>query len=373
MKVTVNTYELQTALKRLNNINKKIISKWLPIQTGVYLKAERGQLILSSCNLNSMIKCIIDADTEQMGQLVIPEKTIKLLKKIKETYITIEDTQITAGKKKIAYTNGLASNYVLIEEDITTNCFEVSEKELYRLMEVHYATSKEENRPILQGINIQQNRFASLDEFRLSVRETEEFSTDINVTMDADLWRSLYKLIDKKSTDKVKVFRNIKTREVNEKVQEYSTHLTFQFKDFSITGKLLNGEYVNYKNFIPEDFETTVQFNSVKDMIEKLEFIKSIKDDRMLVVECIISAEENNFTIKGKSMENIVSDDIDVIITGKSIHTAYDDGYMEDVLKQYKDKEMVWYLVNEVSPVIVKQKDDWRMNLELLLPVRISR
>ncbi len=108
-------------------------------------------------------------------------------------------------------------------------------------------------------------------------------------------------------------------------------------------------------------------------MIEKLEFIKSIKDDRMLVVECIISAEENNFTIKGKSMENIVSDDIDVIITGKSIHTAYDDGYMEDVLKQYKDKEMVWYLVNEVSPVIVKQKDDWRMNLELLLPVRISR
>lgn len=47
MKVTVNTYELQTALKRLNNINKKAVSKWLPIQTGVYLKAERGQLILS--------------------------------------------------------------------------------------------------------------------------------------------------------------------------------------------------------------------------------------------------------------------------------------------------------------------------------------
>jgi DNA polymerase-3 subunit beta len=373
MKVTVNTYELQTALKRLNNINKKIISKGLPLQFGIHVKAEYGQLILSSCNFNSMIKCSIDANTEEMGQLVIPEKTIKLLEKIKEAYITIEDTQITAGKKKIAYTSGLASNYVLIEEDITTNCFEVSQKELYRLLEVQYATAKDETKPILQGINIQQNRFASLDGFRLSVRETEEFSTDINVTMDADLWRSLYKLTDKKSTDKVKVFRNIKTREVNKKVQEYSTHLTFQFKDFSITGRLFDGEYVNYKNIIPKDFETTVQFNSVKDMIEKLDFIKTIKDNRMLVVECIISAEENNFTIKGKSMENIVSDDIDVTITGKSIHTAYDDRYMKDMLKQYKDKEMVWYLINEVSPVIVKQKDDWGMNLELLLPIRISR
>lgn len=365
MKITVLTSMIQNSIKKLNYVSDKEVE--FP---GILLIANDNKIVLQKSNGNTEIKSTIEADIINPGSVFIPINTIKLIEKLKNVdYIEINDEYIQADKKKITYKYLENSSYYKINSIVNTPAFEVSEGELNRLLSVKYAMSKEELRPVLTGINIQENRFAAVDGYRLSIRESKEFNTNINVTISGELVKILDKLINKKSNSIVKVFYEEKELATNKKEVIY---LKFIIDNIEITSKLLEGEYIKYISIIPQDVYTSLTLDNTNILIENMEFLKNIKTDERIIAKFNIDNQTNTLLVSGSSIDNKIEDELNCNITGESLTIAFNSEYVLDVLKQYKEDNIKMEFISAVSPCIIRKADSIdNYSLDLILPVRL--
>lgn len=366
MIIKVLTSEIQEAIKKVNNIqdNKENPSP------GILLTSEGySNLIVQKANAISEIKTTINqVEIIENGSLFIPQTTIKLIEKLKNvTYLEITKEYIQADKKKIKYNPLAVKDYYNQNVVIDIPDFTVSEKELARLLSVKYAIAKDQTRPILNGVNIQENRFAALDGYILSVRESSQFNTDLNITIAAETVKILDKLVSKKSENIVKIFysENINGNNAT------ANYIKFVIDNTEITSKLLEGEYIKYKSIIPEEHTTNIELNS-NLLTENMEFLKNIKTDITVFTRFNIDNDTNIFTVSGSSMENTIEDEVACTIEGKSLLIGFNAEFMLQVLKQYKDKNISMNFTSSVSPGVIKESNTSKnYNLDLVLPVRM--
>lgn len=366
MKVKVDFSEFKEAIKRLDKVKNKTDVK---ILDDIYVISGYDHIELTKSNLTSTLKTTSTAYVEEHGQIIIPASTIKLINNIKKcdrNEFEITDEYIKVGKKQIKFISIPVDNFPNVSFKANIKQFEVSEKELYRLLEVNYATAKDEIRPILTGINIKNNKFVAIDGYRLSVRESNEFTSDINVTIDKDMINLLLGTIDKKSNNKVKVYidEEIKKNYDNKEVEE-NANIRFEFNSFEIESRLLNGEYIRYEQIIPDsNGKTKVTVKDI-DALDKIQLINKL-DSCEKIIQFNITDDSINF--KSKDNENILEDEFKGEIEGEPLEIAFNNKYLTEGLKFYSDGNFRMYFSSKVSPMILT--NDY-MNLEMILPIRM--
>ena len=105
-----------------------------------------------------------------------------------------------------------------------------------------------------------------------------------------------------------------------------------------------------------------------------MEFLKSIKEDTMMMTKLNIDKELNILYVSGSTKENIIKDEIECNVTGDNLEIAFNCELMLLILKQYKDKNITMNFTSCVNPCIVREASDYGMNdynLDMILPVRI--
>ena len=257
MKISILTVDFQQAIKKLNTITQNKDQNY----RGILLTTDNNEIILKKSNGDNQLKITLDAHIIEDGSLFIPQNTVKLIEKLKNvTFLQIDDNFIQADKKKIKYSQMPISEYWDIKDICNISAFEVSQKELTRMLCVKYAIAKDSTRPILQGINIHNNIFCALDGYIVSLRESKEFNTDLNVTITQDNIKILDKLINKKSDSKVIVYNNL---EVNDIITQ-TTYIKYVIDNVELISKVLIGDFINYKSIIPENSYTTVKIHTLQ-------------------------------------------------------------------------------------------------------------
>jgi DNA polymerase-3 subunit beta len=371
MKCEVSTYQFNKAIAKLEKVNTKKLT--LPILESILITADADQqtLTLSRTNLSTTVNIKLDITVIEPGEILLPDTTTKLISKIKDDYILISDESITAGKKNLKFVGADIEQYPTVESNINEQQFQVTEKELYRMLEVKYACAKDETRPILTGICFDNNRTIALDAYRLSVRESEQYNSRLNkVVVSKDLYETLYKLLDKKSDSIVTVYTDINPDDVrNEYNNVVNIHkMRFQFNDIEIIGKTIEGDFINYKQIIPEDFATKVTVNNIKQLNDELSFANELKTEKTLLVRLTMN-ENESLKLHADNCYNSVDSEVDADVEGKSIQMAFNNQFLVEALKYYDDKVIMKTMTN-ISPMIVTADDK---NLELILPVRMMQ
>ena len=166
MKIILDVKELQSKLKNMSKVKKDvgtINSENIIFQTvnnKTYLIKDNGWTRLSE---------EIESNVIEEGIISLGEKTIKIISKLPNNEIEINDECIKSGSKSIKYKN---KNYI---KDLNLgDCkekFSVSQNELLRLLEVNYCIAQDETIPIFCGVNIKNNKLCALDGYRMSVRK----------------------------------------------------------------------------------------------------------------------------------------------------------------------------------------------------------
>jgi len=366
MKITIPTKQLIEGLNKLDKLKGKLVV--FPILEHVLLSASNNETVtLTKTDMESTIKVTLQGvDVEETGSIILPSSTIKLIKKIKDDYITIEDNKITTDKRNLNFIHLDIENYPEQKSYAPASdieLFTTTDKELKRLLEVKYAMGKDEEKPILNSICFKGSDVVAVDGFKLSKRvgEYENSITD-ELIVNSNTVNILDKLIKGKTDDKVYVsaYKGDGT---------ICKFMTFKFNNVEVTGRLLDGSYIKYNSMIPEEYNLK-SIVDASELLEELDFAKNIHTDKTKIIE--LNIQDDNMTIKCNGLSETATSKINTINefknNDKNFNIAFNINYISDALKIYKGDKIGLHFKSMLSPCVIT--NDYK-NLELVCPYRI--
>lgn len=373
MKLTIKKDLL---LDGLNKVSHAISSKNLiPVLAGIKFDLKKDKLTLTASDnditIQTTIESLKDGDfkVEEEGSIIISGKYIlEIVRKIPDEFINID---VVDNLKIMVYTdnseydlNGISENeYPTISLDESKKKIDINSK-IFRdsITETAFATSNEETKPILTGINFKVNgnilELNSTDSYRLArklINLSKASEDSYNIVIPSHNVLEFTRIMD--DDDKANVEMHI-----------FNSKVLFKYKNVLFQSRLISGTYPNTSNLLPEStyMVITANLNDLYNVIDRASILTSDKDKNTVTFE----TQGNTLVVKSSSVEigrveekmNItknIEDDIKISFSAR---------YMMEALKAFSTETVDINYVGEIKPIIIKSKEKENLT-ELVLPV----
>lgn len=361
-------------MEHLNYVIKGISSKnIIPVLNCIKFELNSDGLYLMSTDNDIAIKTFIPASEiesiEKAGEIVVSGRYIyDIIKKLPNTIITIEEVvdnkiDITTTSSSFNLNCNRADEFPVLDLNENKNPIIISQKVFKNIIrQTAFATSTQESRPILTGINmkIEKNimECTATDSYRLASKKIELYQTigeTINITIPTRNLNELIKLLNDDEGDiELHIFNN---------------KVIFKFGTILMMSRLINGTYPDTSKLIPETFELTVKVNLSN-------FFDSIDRASLLTNE----ADKNTIKLESNGNKIVVSSNIPEIgnveetievnkDNDQEIKIAFSSKYMMDALKSLESEEIVLLFNGDIKPIIIKNPESDDLT-QLILPIR---
>ena len=365
MKFVVNGNELSEAVAK---VVKAVSSKTTnPILEGIKLSVKGDELTLIATDTEISIEKTIISSTFTEGETVVPGKTFaEFIKKI-EDEDEIEFTLI-GNELKINY--GASEGYIqtfsaeefpIINKDIKEKYFSIKQKDFKELiLKSSFACSQDEARPLLKGclLEIEEDEISSvaLDGFRLALyrKKIIEKSDNFKIIVNARTLNEIVRILENdEDVVTIIVQKNVLMCEVNGTV---------------LISRLLEGDYIDYRNIIKEDYLTLVKVNK-NQLLTAIERASVLTTDVKKIVKFDI--KENFMTVSSSSEVGKMNENVLINLEGKDLTISFNGKYIIDSIKAIDDEFINLYFNNKINPCVIKpySGNDY---LYLIVPLRIN-
>lgn len=348
-------------------VQKAVPSKTTyPILQGILLKAKENCLELTTNDLEMGVECRINADIQETGQVVIDAKLFgEIVRRMPNSKVSIEESNenivITCKKSRFEIKGTKAESFPEIPEIDKGSPLKVCQaviKDMIR--QTIFAVGEDENRPILTGVNIESKSglltFVSIDGFRLALRKynIDDIDNKISVVVPGKTLNEIAKILEPVEDEVV--------------IYTAKNQIMFDMGNTRIVSRLLEGEYINYENVIPEEYESRIR-------VSKKEFLDSIERVSILVTSDGTSFPINinlNFdkivittnTPSGNAREEIATE-----VIGSDLEIKFNPRYFIEALRVIDEEYVDVLFSSDVGPCIIKSVDKDTF-LYMLLPLR---
>lgn len=351
----------------VNKVLKATSSKTTaPILEGIKVSAHDDCVVLSATDLELSIQKTIKAEVLQEGDTVVPGKLFsEYLRKLTNEQISCELND--KNQLKISYTDsvGFIQCMEVVEfpeiKDVTKeDYFEISKSNLKSLInKVLFAVATDDSRPILKGVKFEvidnDIKLVALDGYRLAIanKKIENSTSDFTFVVPGRCLSEISKMLD--GDDIIKIYI-------------HSNNLMVDMVDTVVITRLLEGQFINYKQILSSNFSTTVTINKsqLEDAIERASVLS--KTDKNNLVKFDI--KENILTLTSDSEIGNVKENITVAMKGSDITIAFNSKYFTDCLRVTDDEFVKINFTNPILPCIVNPSEGEDF-LFLILPVRM--
>lgn len=375
-------------LHGIQTVQKGISSRiGLPIYNGILFEAnEDNKVHLFATDLEIGIDCYIPAQVIKTGSTVIPNRIIsELIKKFPEGKIEIEctDNNISTIKennsnyKILGFSAEEFSNFPEIKMRAK---IKVNQKLLKEsIQQVIFAASRDENRTFLNGalFKIIDNKIevVTTDSHRLSLKNIKPIKIESLLTEGVEViipYRALSEL-SRLLLDNKEVFIEVR---IGEKQILFILFPDGQKNSIRIYSRLIEGQFPDYHQIIPDSFKTEIKVNT-KDFMDKMERISLfVREDLNTVkMEAINKTgdqkeERCEIILKAESPSTgEASEKIFCLKKGEDITITFNTNYILDVLKIIKKENTIIKLNEPLNPVIITPDEDKNYTY-ILMPVR---
>ena len=364
MLVSCQGLELSDALLRVSKaISNKITN---PILEGIKIIAEDGTLTMSATDTELSIEKKIKAEVKAEGETVVPGRFItEFVKKLTNSIIELEVNDKNQLFIRYEDSESMIQCYNPVEypgfKRIQTNeYFGISQKDFKICVNKSiFSVALDDSRPILKGvlfdINNNELNVVALDGYRLA-RVKKHINSNIvkSIVVPARSLSELSKLIDD-SDDTINIY-----------IDKYT--IMVDLGDTKVTSRLLEGDYINYKQIIPVNYETFVIINKeqFEQSLERATLLSRTSNNNFVKFDI----KENNLCITSNSELGNIKENIPVNVSGKDLVISFNPRYFLESLR-VNTNEFVKICFNKASTpcVIVPTEED--EFLYLILPVRV--
>ena len=359
-------------LESLNHTSRAISPRNLiPILTGIKFELNEDGLYLSASDTDISIRCLIPTkdivEVKEYGSIVIGGKYIvEIIKKLPNTNITIE---VMDGHKMIVSTdntefnlNGISSNeFPNLDLEETKEPILLKSNLIKKIIsQTFFATSKNESRPILTGIN-----------FRIEGSNLEVIATDSyrlakkTIELDRELDKIVNIVIPGKNL--LELDKIIEDNKENLEIHIFDNKVLFKYKNILFLSRLLSGTYPATSSIIPTEFGVMVECscNSLYEMIDRASLLTSDRDKNTIKLEL----KNNEMIISSNSPEIGKVEEKMRVESNDNISIAFSSKYMLDSVKSFETSNITLYMNNDNSPIIIKSLEDESL-VQLVLPIK---
>lgn len=371
MKLKINQKKI---MEHLNYVIKGISNKnIIPILNCIKFELEKNGLYLLSTDNEIAIKTFIDKkdieEIEECGQVVVSGRYIyDIIKKLPNEIINIECIMneklfITTSNSSFNLNCNRVEDFPDIDLNDNKNPIIINQKIFKTIInQTVFATSTQESRPVLTGINIKINKnilnCTATDSYRLA-KKTIEIKNDNNEEIDIIIpTRNINELIKLLDNDD----ENIELHIFNNKV-------IFKFNSIIMMSKIINGTYPDTSKLIPNEFKykMRVKFNDLFFAIDRASLLTNEIEKNTIKLE-----SENNKIILSSNIPEIgnVKEVVPLITEiDENLKIAFSSKYMMDALRAINSEEIELLFNGEVKPIIIKNIEDNGL-IQLILPIR---
>lgn len=365
MKLKIDQRELS---KGIGIVQKGISSKTtLPILSGIYLKVADNTLTLTGTDLEIGIETSIECDVLKEGNVVITSRIFgDIIKKLPDLPVEIEvdekqNVHIRCGMSKFNIQGQTSEEYPRLAQVEEDKCFEIPKDLLKNMIrQTIFATAQDETRPILTGALLEivdgKISLVALDGYRLALKNASiDFTGEVKVVIPSKTLNEVNKILEDDDSD-VKVLCT-------------DSHIIFILNRTIITSRLLEGQFLNYKDIIRNDYKSRVVVNTqaIKDSIERASLLAREGKNNLVKLEI----SDDKLAITSNSEIGDVYEEVPMTLEGEDIEIAFNSKYILDGIKIIDSEEITMDFVSSVNPCIIKPLNDDNYTY-LILPVRLS-
>ena len=365
--------EKEKLLKGINSVINGVASKTtMPVLEGILIQTNDKEVKLTTYDLEIGIEYIIECDVKEQGNTVVNATMFsEIIRKLPDTEITISinennllEIECEGSLYKLATMN--PEEFPELPKINIDNSIEIEQNLLKNMIrKTIFAVSNEENRPIFTGclFEVENNKLnvVAVDGYRLALK-TNVLNSEANnfhAVIPGKTLNEINKIIlDSFDTIKIGISKN---------------QALFEMENCKIVTRLLDGEFLNYNNAIPAQWETRIRVNknNIQNCFERIILISSSSIEKEKKYPVKISIEIGKVVISCTNQTGDAKEEIYVSTEGKNLEVGFNPRYFLDALKVIEDEEVYIEFGTNISPCIIRPVESEEYKY-MILPIRMK-
>jgi len=342
----------------------------VPLLEGLLIEAGEENVRISGYDLKTGIVTTVPAEVGETGGIVLNARLFgEIIRKAPGPSVAISVNTgyvatITSEMSEFEILGSPTSDYPELPAVDGQDSIKIGEAQLKKMIsQTNFAVSDNESRPIHTGALFKTGNgeltIVAVDGYRLALRRELMENNDGQVLSFVVPGTALNE-VEKIVTD----------GEEKVTITLGSKHILFSIGDTLLISRRLEGEFLNYKNSIPQSskYQFTVEKNDLIAAVERVSLI--ISDKLKSPVRCVFS--DGLIKLSSTSALGKASDECGMSGNGEDLEIGFNDKYFIEALKAAPAEIIEMELSTGVSPCIISPADDSNSFLYMILPVRLK-
>jgi DNA polymerase-3 subunit beta len=362
-----------TILKAINSVVKAVASKTtMPILEGILIQTNDNEIKLTTYDLELGIEYIMNCEVAEQGSCVVNATMFsEIIRKLPDSEIHIRlnnnnllEIECEGALYKLTTMN--PDEFPELPKIEVQNSIELEQGILKSMIrKTIFAVSTEESRPIFTGclFEVENNKLnlVAVDGFRLALRSVylQNKSNNFSAVIPGKTLNEVNKIL-------LDSFENVK-------IGIAKNQALFEMDNCKIVTRILDGEFLNYRSVIPNNWETRIRVNknNIQNSFERISLISSSSIEKEKKYPVKLSVDIGKVTISCTNQTGEAKEEIFVSSEGKNMEAGFNPKYFLDSLKVIDEEEIFVELGSSISPCLIKsvENNDY---VYMILPIRLK-
>jgi DNA polymerase-3 subunit beta len=336
----------------------------IPALTGVLLEASAdGTLTLTTTDLEVSARLSTDVQVTEEGAALVPARLLAdTVKSLSDAPVEIEADQSQARIRCAAYEGSLrllpVEDFPALQPPSGTRIVAEAPRFAEAVGQVARAASRDEARPVLTGVLLEVSRegvtLVATDSYRLAVRDLVATAAGESKAI----------VPERALSEAGRAAQAIEKGEVEVFVDD--SQVSFQTGALTLTSRLIEGEFPNYRQLLPERYESRLT-------VSRQQLIDAVRRVGLLAREnSPVRLEFNALGVKLSSSSPDVGQAVEAVearYEGEDVTAAFNPGYLADGLSAATGESVRLEVRDGLKPGVVRGESD--EFTYLVMPVRL--
>ena len=338
--------------------------------SGVQLAAEGGRVEVRATDMEVALRVPMQATIVREGTVVLPARLLlDVVRQLPAGDVSLElrpaeqDVEVVSGPAKFHLRTLRSEDFPNLPEPGGDQVVEVPAKAFVETIAmVARSASRDETRPILTGILVSAQggelKMVATDSYRLSVKETTleppiEGGFEANVP--ARALQELERIVAAADTDSI----HIGVR---------SNQVVFQVGDVVLSSRLIEGQFPNYRQLLPESYEHELRM----DGEELAGVVRRISLMAQKNAPLRLSFNEGELVVSAQTPDvGEASEPLPAPFSGEPFEIGFNPDFLRDGLESAGAGDLVLKLISPLRPGLIESGDGSGF-LYLIMPIRLN-
>jgi DNA polymerase-3 subunit beta len=340
-----------------------------PALGGILLEVADGAVRLAATDLEIGLEVALPAESSGSGKVVLPARLfLDVVRTLSAEQVSLElreaerDVELTAGPSRFHLRTLSGDDFPQLPQPSGEEIKLAAAPLVETIERVARAASRDDARPILTGVLVSTEgkrlTMVATDSYRLSVKHTElesELPQQLEANIPARALRELSRLATADGIEEIGV-------------SLLANQAVFRSGDVLLSSRLIEGQFPNYRQLLPESFEHEVRLPRG----ELLEVVTRVSQLAQRNAPLRLGFAEGELTVAAETPDvGDASESMPAAFQGEPLEIGFNPEFLREGIDSVETDELVIKLISPLRPGLLcpLESDDFSY---LVMPIRLN-